>query len=181
MGEVHALQMARAASLPHYGGGGGREQRRAGLRILSPAMRATFQYLLLAATLAFAGHAQADFYLVVQANNPQRALTQKEAVDLFMGRSRQFAGGLNAQPLDHARNSAARAHFYRLLTGMDMPQVNSYWARLTFSGQTQPPRPMDSEAAMVDALKRAPGAIGYLTQRPADPSLQVVLVLKDAP
>jgi ABC-type phosphate transport system substrate-binding protein len=122
-----------------------------------------------------------DIYIVVNATNPVSTLTRNEALDLFMGRSRQFAGGLSAQPLDQARNSTARSTFYRLLTGMDMSQVNSYWARLMFSGQTQPPRPLDNEEAMVEALKRSPGAIGYLTQPPSDKGLTVVLVLRDAP
>src|SRR5437868_2987870 len=48
---------------------------------------------LLALSLALARPARADFYIVVHASNPQRALSQKEAVDLFMGRSRAFGNG----------------------------------------------------------------------------------------
>lgn len=129
---------------------------------------------------AVAAPVRADMYVVVNAGNAVPALTQKEALDLFMGRNRHFANGLKAQTFDLARTSPERETFYRLLTGMDMAQVNSYWSRLMFSGQTLPPQLLASEDAMVEALRRSPGAIGYLPRPPADKSLAVVLVLKDA-
>ena len=144
-------------------------------------MRATFQYLLLAATLAFAGHAQADFYLVVQANNPQRALTQKEAVDLFMGRNRAFANGDFALVFDLPRDDPKRAAFYEALTGWSQAQVNSYWSRLMFSGQNMPPQPLPDEGAMADIVKRNPSALGWLSKEPTDKALRTLLVLKGAP
>jgi hypothetical protein len=48
-----------------------------------------------------------------------------------------------------------------------------------FSGRTMPPQQTASEAAMVEAMHRHPGAIGYLAQDPADKALRVVLVLKE--
>lgn len=144
-------------------------------------MSSTFLLRSLAAVvLALAASvAHADIYVVVNAVNTVSTLSQNEALDLFMGRNRHFLGGKNAQTFDLARNSPARETFYKLLTGMEMAQVNSYWARLMFSGQTLPPQVLGSEDAMLDVLRRTPGAIGYLTQPPTDKSLTVVLVLKD--
>ena len=130
--------------------------------------------------LMAAAPARADFYIVVHAGNPQRTLTQKEAVDLFMGRSRAFANGDFALIFDLPRDNPRRAAFYQALTGMSVAQVNSYWSRLMFSGQTMPPQPLPSEAAMLDVVRRNPSAIGYLPQAPADASLRVVLVLKES-
>ena len=144
-------------------------------------MRATFQYLLLAAVLACAGHAQADFYLVVQANNPQRALTQKEAVDLFMGRNRAFANGDFELVFDLPRDDPKRAAFYEALTGWSQAQVNSYWSRLMFSGQNMPPQPLPDEGAMADIVKRNPSALGWLSKEPTDKALRTLLVLKGVP
>ena len=71
-------------------------------------MKAYFRHLLVLAALAFAPLAQADFYLIVQAANPQPALTQREAVDLFMGRNRAFRNGTVAQVYDLPRDSTQR-------------------------------------------------------------------------
>jgi hypothetical protein len=130
--------------------------------------------------LALALPARADFYVVVNASNPQRSLTQKEAVDLFMGRSRAFAGGDIALIFDLPRDNARRAAFYQALTGMGVAQVNSYWSRLMFSGQSVPPQALPDEAAMVGMLRRNPGALGWLSREPTEPGLRAVLVIKEA-
>jgi hypothetical protein len=144
-------------------------------------MHRRIRHLLIAAAAVFTAHAHADFYLVVQAGNPQRSLTQKEAVDLFMGRNRSFANGDFALVFDLPRDSAQRAAFYQALTGMSAAQVNSYWSRLMFSGQSMPPQPLPDEAAMIDIVKRNPSAIGWLSKDPADKQLRSVLVLKESP
>lgn len=136
--------------------------------------------LLLPLALLFALPAQADFYVVVNAANPQRALTQKEAVDLFMGRSRAFAGGDIALIFDLPRDNARRAAFYQALTGMGVAQVNSYWSRLMFSGQSVPPQALPDEAAMVSMVRRNPSALGWLSREPVEPGLRTVLVIKEA-
>jgi hypothetical protein len=142
-------------------------------------MKAYLRHLLVLIAVAFAPLAHADFYLVVQSANPQQSLTQKEAVDLFMGRNRAFRNGDLAQVFDLPRDSAQRADFYQRLTGMGPAQVNSYWARLMFSGQTMPPQSVADEAAMIETVKRNPNAIGWLHKEPADKQLRVLLVIKE--
>jgi hypothetical protein len=138
-------------------------------------LAATF---LATAGLCCAG-ARADIYVVVQAANPQQSLTLRETVDLFMGHARTFGNGDYALAFDLPRDSAVRGTFYRVLTGMSQAQVNSYWSRLMFAGQTMPPQSLPSEAAMSAIVKRNPSAIGYLSKEPTDPMLRTVLVLKE--
>lgn len=136
--------------------------------------------LITMAAAAFATQVQADFYVIVQAGNPQPALTQKEAIDLFMGRSRSFSNGDFALVFDLPRNSQQRAAFYQALTGMSQAQVNSYWSRLMFSGQSMPPQPLPDETAMVDIVKRNPSAVGWLSKEPTDKQVRTLLVLKES-
>jgi ABC-type phosphate transport system substrate-binding protein len=144
-------------------------------------MRTTLRRGLAAVSLAvIAFSAHADIFLVVNAANPVRSMTQKQALDLYMGRTRNFPNGDYALPFDQARDAAGRQSFYRLLTGMDLAQINSSWARLMFTGQTMPPQPLPNDATVIEVVKRNPGAIGYLGKAPTDASLAVVLVLKDA-
>ncbi len=142
-------------------------------------MRTLLRILVLAAAAAFAPVAHADFYIVVQAGNAQRTMTQKDVVDLFMGRSRAFSNGDFALVFDLPRDSPRRAAFYQALTGMGPAQVNSYWSRLMFSGQSMPPQPLPDEATMIEIVKRNPNAIGWLTQEPSDKQLRTVLILKE--
>lgn len=145
-------------------------------------MRAT--KLLFQAALMWAcalGCARADLYVVVRSDNPVRAMSKLEVRDVFMGRTRAFPSGAFAQPFDLARDDPSRASFHYVLTGLSEAQVNSYWSRLMFSGQTMPPQTLEDESAMRQVIKRNPNAIGYLSQPPVDPELRVVLVLKDQP
>ena len=97
-----------------------------------------------------------------------------------MGRNRAFRNGDFAQVYDLPRDSVQRAEFYQHLTGMGPAQVNSYWARLMFSGQTMPPHSVADEATMIETVKRKPGAIGWVRKDPADKQLRVLLVIKEA-
>ena len=144
------------------------------------ASRKLLLQLAAVALLAGARPAQADFYVVVHASNPQRTLTQKEAVDLFMGRSRAFANGDFALIFDLPRDHPRRAAFYQALTGMSVAQVNSYWSRLMFSGQSVPPQALPDETAVAGILRRNPSALGWLSKEPTDAGLRTVLVIKEA-
>lgn len=140
----------------------------------------TFVIALSALLLGLPGPALADIYVIVHAGNPVRTMNHKDVTELYMGRSRTFTNNDFALPFDLPKNSPTRDTFYRALTGMEPAQVNSYWSRLMFSGQTLPPHPIPTEAALLDLIKRNPSAIGYLSQEPSDKGVKVVLVLKQS-
>lgn len=123
--------------------------------------------------------AVADTYLIVHPSNPTRSLTRKEAVDLYMGRHRAFPNGDYALLFDLPRDHPVRQQFYKGLTGLDPAQVNSYWSRLMFTGQTLPPQPLPNEATVQEMVRRNPSALGFVGQEPVDKSLRVVLIVKD--
>ena len=140
-------------------------------------MRPILKSLWLLATLVGTA-AHADLHLVVNATSPLKTMSSKEAVDLYMGRTRTLAGGDYVLLFDLPRDNATRAAFYLQLTGMAPAQVNSYWSRLMFTGQTLPPQPLPSEAAVIDMVKRNPSAMGYVSSEPTDRSVRVVLTLR---
>ena len=153
----------------------------AAIRPLSRRRRGLAVSLAALCLCAAALPARADVWVVVPMSSSVKSMSQKELVDLYMGRSRAFPDGTFALPFDLPRDDPSRAAFYKALTGMDLAQINSYWSRLMFSGQTLPPQPLPGEAAMADLVKRNPSAVGYLLQEPAaDKGLRVVLVLKSA-
>lgn len=116
-------------------------------------------------------------YVVVSARSSVQNLTQKELLALYTGRSRTLVSGTSATPLDQQRDGPARADFYQALTGMDIARINSYWARLHFTGQVQPPQTVADDRAMIQHVLADPSAIGYLTHAPQDDSVRVVMRL----
>ena len=148
-------------------------------RLLSRRRRGLVASLAALCLCAAALPARAGVWVVVPVSSSVKAMSQKELVDLYMGRSRAFPGGDFALPFDLPRDHPGRAAFYQALTGMAPAQVNSYWSRLMFSGQTMPPQPLPNEQAMAELVKRNPSAVGYLLQEPNDRQLRIVLVLKE--
>jgi ABC-type phosphate transport system substrate-binding protein len=137
--------------------------------------------LLLLLVLAGSGAGQlagaAELYVIVHASNTTQKLEKRDVVALFTGRLRNFPGGGAVQPYDHPAASKTRADFYRALTGMDLARINSYWARLLFTGQVQPPKALADDAAVLAMVRSNPQAIGYVATRPNHNAVRVVFAL----
>lgn len=141
-------------------------------------MRITSLLIALVLAAALRPAAADDVSVVVAQGSSVQTLTKAQAVAYFTGRLRALPNGEPVQPLDLPPSHPQRETFYRLLTGMSPAQINSYWARLVFSGQIQPPLVVDSEAAMNRALRDNPRAIGYVMNTVDEGRLRVVLTLR---
>lgn len=143
-------------------------------------MRKLSTMVLASLALAFACRAEADYYIVVSERNPTVSMTRQQVLQVFMGRSRFFPGGEPAVPYDIGSNPV-REGFYHALSGLSLPQVTSYWARLMFSGRNLPPQRLDDEDAVAGKVAGDPAAIGWLTRPPRHGGLRTVMVLKSNP
>lgn len=121
----------------------------------------------------------ADVVVIVNAANPVRNLSAEEVAGLYLARSRTYPTGEFALVFDQPRDSALRQQFFKLVANMAISQVNTYWSRLMFSGQEMPPHPLPNEQAVIDIVRRNPGAIGYVSTPPKEPGLRVVLQIKE--
>lgn len=118
-----------------------------------------------------------DLVLIANPANPVERLSHAEAVNIFMGRLRMFAGGQTAQPLDLPAEAPEKAQFYRLLLGKELADIDSYWARLLFSGATKPPKIAASQEQVLELVARDRRAIGYVERAKADKRVRVVMEL----
>ncbi|MEO8674639.1 MAG: hypothetical protein ABI569_03620 [Casimicrobiaceae bacterium] len=132
--------------------------------------------LVLIACLPFFGVARAagDLVVISNAGSGVDKLTRDEAINIFMGRYKKLPSGISALPVDE---SAEKAAFYRALLGKELPEIQSYWARLVFSGQGSPPRQMDNASEVIDAVANNKGAIGYVDRKKVNSRVKVVLEL----
>jgi ABC-type phosphate transport system substrate-binding protein len=133
----------------------------------------------LAATLWAAGGAAAtEVVVVVNRDSPVKLLSRAQVSDLYLGRVRSVVPGKLAWILDQPRESALRRAFFEaLLDGVPIRQVNAYWTRLQFSGELQPPPELPNDAAVLDAVRRNPLAIGYVKADGLPADVRVVLRL----
>lgn len=123
--------------------------------------------------------AMADMAVIVNSANPVKQLTQAQVADLYLGRSRSFPGGEYALVFDLPRDAPLRERFFTRLAGMTPQQVNAYWSRLMFTGQVLPPQALPNDQAVLDIVRRNPGAVGYVKAEGLDSGVRVVLTLKE--
>lgn len=131
--------------------------------------------LFTALAAALAPTVRADLVVVVNARSGVNSLTRDETVNIFMGRHRQYPNGARAVPLDAPADSPERVQFYRLLINKEPQEVNAYWARLVFTGRTQPPLEQHSTKALIDRLETDPRAIAYVDDSQVTRNMQVVM------
>jgi hypothetical protein len=72
-----------------------------------------------------------------------------------------------------------RTRFYGIIANVSLVQVRSYWARLFFSGQAQPPRQAQSVEEVIQAVLANKGAIGFVPRSRVDSRVRTVLLLRE--
>jgi hypothetical protein len=120
--------------------------------------------------LAVASHAVAGDVVVVMAPSAA-ALTKDQVANVYLGRSTDL------KPVDLPESSATRQDFYKKATDRDTAQIKAVWARLTFTGQGQPPKELPDAAAVKKAVAADPKTVGYIDKADVDASVKVVLPL----
>ncbi len=130
--------------------------------------------VLLALLLSTQGAAAEDLVLIVHRDSGISTLSREQASHLFLGRVKMLPSGGRANVVEV---EPLRASFYRRLLGREIAEINAYWARLQFSGRTQPPLRVSDSAAAVARVAEDPQAIAFVDAVPDDPRARVVLRL----
>ncbi|MBK7002627.1 MAG: hypothetical protein IPH35_22535 [Rhodoferax sp.] len=129
--------------------------------------------------LAFASPVvHGEIVVVVALDSPLQQMTIREVSDIYLGRLKAAAGE-KLLVLDHPREGALRERFFKQVNGMDLRRLNAYWARLQFSGETQPPVSLDDSKSVLEMVRRNRHAIGYVDASAVDKSVRTVLTLKE--
>ena len=90
-------------------------------------------------------------------------------------RSSKFPNDMQAEPLDQKEGSDIRQQFLDAAVGKSEPQMKSHWSRLIFTGKGVPPKSLDSDAAVIDAVAGDPKAIGFVDSSAVTDAVKVVM------
>ena len=123
-------------------------------------------------------YAEPDITVIANGNNELGSLTRKQLADIYMGRITSLPNGSIPLPLDYQGDSEVRTRFYKSITGKNMAQINAYWARLSFTGQGNPPRRLSDKATILQVVKKNQGALGYVDTISPDTNVTSVMTLK---
>ncbi|WP_028025539.1 type 2 periplasmic-binding domain-containing protein [Enterovibrio calviensis] len=135
--------------------------------------------LLTIAWIAWASSARAELVVVVNQDNPVSDLSSRQVIDLYMGRFNAYPDGSSVLTTDLPSDSPVREAFYRQLVGKSVAQINAYWARLLFTGKSEPPQTIPSINDVVDYVKNNKNAIAYIHEAELTQGLKVVYRFED--
>ncbi|MDP1525173.1 MAG: hypothetical protein Q8M20_05150 [Rhodocyclaceae bacterium] len=123
--------------------------------------------------------ATGEIAIIAHRDSPLRSLTPREVSDLYLGRLRSLSAGpaYLIALYDHPSDHELRAQFFHRLNGMNLKQLNAYWARLRFSGAVLPPDTLPNSRAVVEAVGKNRVALGYVDASAVDNSVKVLLRL----
>ena len=119
----------------------------------------------------------ADLVVIVNPASGVEKMSRDEVTAIFMGRAKKLPSGITALPIDQNASGPDKARFYGELINKELSEVNSYWARLIFSGQGSPPRQADNAAEVLEIVSGNKGAIGYVPRNAADRRVKIILDL----
>lgn len=130
--------------------------------------------VLLALLLSTQSVAAEELVLIVHRDSGISTLSREQASHLFLGRVKMLPSGGRANVVEV---EPLRASFYRRLLGREIAEINAYWARLQFSGRTQPPSRVSDSASAIARVAEDLQAIAFVDTVPDDARARVVLRL----
>ena len=124
-----------------------------------------------AALLCLPARAHAQVAVIVHPSG--KSVTAAEAAEIFAGNTTTWSDGTKVQLVDQPDTPTGRA-FYQKVVKKPMPLVRAQWTKLALSGQALAPKRVADDAAVVELVKRTPGAIGYVSASAVDASVKEV-------
>ncbi|MBR7791859.1 hypothetical protein KDM87_04560 [Undibacterium sp. FT147W] len=131
------------------------------------------------ALLLICGNASAELAVIANPNSGIEKLSKDEVINIYMGRTRKLPNGLTGMPIDLSNTNHEKMQFYSLLVGKELAEINSYWARLRFSGLGQPPLQVNSMEDAINLVSENKGAIAYIDSKKIDKRVKLILLLSN--
>lgn len=125
--------------------------------------------MLMAIAFGVTGAANAEVVVIVNSKHPAASMTATQVADVFLGKDTSFAA------YDLPESAPQRNQFYSKVAGKDTAQVKAIWARLVFTGKSQPPKELGNSAEAVKQVASNDKGIAYVDKSAVDGSVKVVL------
>lgn len=110
--------------------------------------------------------------IVVAKDSPLPTLTADTARRLFLGRTPSI-NGVDVTVI-YQQASDTRTTFETKVIGKTGAELNTYMARLIFTGEAKPPIEALGDASVKTRVNSTPGAVGYITDNAVDSTVKVL-------
>jgi len=125
--------------------------------------------LLIGPVLGFA-----ELVVIANPQMPVTSLSQEEISRIFLGKRQFLANGAKVIPVDQAPGETSRTKFYSDVIRKTDVEMKSYWSRVIFTGQGNPPQQESNDKAVKDLVAKNNDYLGYIDGKYADESIKIV-------
>jgi ABC-type phosphate transport system substrate-binding protein len=101
--------------------------------------------------------------IVVNDANQFYTASPTQIADLFLEKRTTWDNGKNVLPVDLEPESPVREVFSVAILGRPLQAVQAYWRGKVYRQDAVPPPELASDQAVVDYVRKNPGAIGYVS------------------
>lgn len=138
----------------------------------------TLRLMLLAAALCIPAALCAQTTIIVNDAVNARSLSAKDILDIYTLNRVHWDDGTRISVFD-LKGGKTKESFLAAL-GMTEEEFKRIWLRKQFTGKARPPRALATEEEVIDLVSRTPGAIGYVSERPAKnlPNVRIIAKVK---
>lgn len=126
-------------------------------------MKKTIALIIFIASAGITATYAQSFKVIANVENAAASLTAKEASDLFLKKKTKWPSGVAVMPVDLASNSQVRADFSQQVHGKNVAAIRNFWQQAAFSGAGTAPAEKQTDADVVEYVKKNVGAIGYVS------------------
>ncbi len=119
--------------------------------------------------------AYADVVVIVSAKSTITHLTAGQVTKIFLGKTATFPNDGSAVPIDQAEGKSIRNEFYSKIANKSPSQISAYWTKIIFTGDGYPPKQLEGNLDVKNAVANNPNAIGYIDRSVVDSSVRVIL------
>lgn len=137
---------------------------------------ATLVVALAAGPAASAAQSPGRYKVIVHPASQLSSVTKKELTAVYMKKTTKWSDGTPAMPVDLVESAEVRDRFSREVLGKPTTVVRAYWNQMIFSGRNVPPSEKVTDAAVLEYVRRTPGAVGYVSAGAPTPGVKVVTV-----
>lgn len=117
----------------------------------------------------------AEGAIIVSKSNDNSSITMADVQKIYLAKINTFPNGKEVVPVSQDAKSPIYAAFLSTVIQKSPEQYKSYWSKLIFTGQGQPPKEVaGGDAAVVKLVSENPALIGYVDAASANDSVKVL-------
>ncbi len=116
----------------------------------------------------------AEIAVITNPQLPVTSMSREEIYRIYLGKTKFLPSGAKITPVDQRPGASARSQFYANVIRKSETEMKSYWSRVIFTGQGQPPLQEADDQAVKDYVAKNPSALGYVDRSVVDDTVRVV-------